>query len=99
MMGVNTDNLDTLIKKNNLYLSSYNQNSKKLISCIRDLNSCYSGNSLVYLFNAPGEEIKNIETIPSIISNYSDTLYQAKVAYKNQDEVFKTQINHINSNL
>lgn len=99
MTGVNVDNLDMLIKKNNLYLNSYNSNSRRLISTINDLNSCYSGSSLEYLFSEPMNEIKNIQTIPSIIENYSNILSGVKVSYQQQDLNLKTQVNHMNSKL
>ena len=99
MIGVNIDNLDTLIKKNDLYLQSYNNNSRRLISAINELNSCYSGSSLEYLFTEPMKEIKNIQTISSVIENYSNILTGVKISYQKQDLNLKTQINHMNSKL
>ena len=98
MIGVNINNLDTLIKKNNLYLSSFNDDSKKLINCINELNACYSGNSLEYLFSEPMNEIKNINTISKVIESYSTTLSGVKDSYQKQDLNLKTQISHMNSN-
>lgn len=99
MIGVNVDNLDTLVKKNNMYLNSFNSNSKKLIGIINELKFCYSGSSLEYLFSEPIKEIKNIETISSIIENYSNVLIGVKTSYQKQDELLKTQVNHMKSNL
>ena len=99
MIGVNIDNLETLIKKNNFYLESYNTNSRRLITAINDLNFCYSGSSLEYLFSEPINEIKNIQTILSIIENYSNILQGVKTSYQQQDQTVKTQINHINSKI
>jgi len=99
MTGVNVDNIDILIKKNNLYLNSYNSNSRNLVSAINDLKSCYSGSSLEYLFSEPMNEIKNIETISGIIENYSNILLGVKISYQQQDQNLKTQINHMNSKL
>ena len=99
MVGVNVYNLDMLIKKNNLYLNSFNSNCMKLADAINDLTSCYSGNSLEYLFSEPMKEIKNIKTISEVVESYSNTLYTVKCGYQKQDETFKQQINHINSNL
>ena len=99
MTGVNVDNLDMLIKKNNLYLNSYNSNSRRLVSAINDLNSCYGGSSLEYLFSEPMNEIKNIQTISNVIENYSNILSGVKVSYQQQDLNLKTQVNHMNSKL
>ena len=99
MTGVNVDNLDMLIKKNNLYLNSYNSNSRILVSAINDLNSCYGGSSLEYLFSEPMNEIKNIQTISNVIENYSNILSGVKVSYQQQDLNLKTQVNHMNSKL
>ena len=99
MIGVNIDNLNTLIKKNNFYFNSYNSNSKKLVNSMNELNECYSGNSLNYLFTGPMNEVKNVQTITKIIKNYSDILYGVKISYEKQDEIFKTQISRMNSKL
>ena len=97
MIGINVDNINTLIKKNNLYLNSYNSNSKKLVSAINSLNSCYDGSSLEYLFSEPINEIKNIQNISKVIENYSNILTGVKNSYQQQDQTFKVQLNHINS--
>lgn len=99
MIGVNVDNLDMLIKKNNLYLNSFNSNYRRLVSAINELNSCYSGSSLEYLFTEPMKEIKNIQTISNVIENYSNVLSGVKISYQQQDQAFKAQVNHMNSNL
>lgn len=99
MIGVNVDNIDTLIKKNNLYLNSFNNNSRRLVSAINDLNECYSGSSLEYLFKEPINEIKNIQTISNIIENYSNVLYGVKVSYQRQDQNLKDNASRIISNL
>lgn len=99
MIGINIDNLEMIIKKNNLYSQSFNSNSKKLESSISDLNSCYSGNSLQYLFSEPMKAIENLRVISTVVENYSNVLYAVKCSYQKQDETFKNQLNHINSNL
>lgn len=99
MMGINVDNLNSLIKKTNLYLDSFNQNYNKLVSNINGLNSDYSGSSLNYLFSVPTNEIKNIRTISNVVNNYSNVLSNVKFSYQKQDSTFKEQINRINSNL
>lgn len=99
MIGVNLDVLDSLIKKNNNYLNSFNSNSKRLINSINELNNCYSGRDLEYLFYTPVNEIKNIQTISNIIENYSSILYNVKNSYQTQDLNLKNQVNRINSKL
>lgn len=99
MIGVNIDNLKTLLKKNNSYLQSFNTNSKKMISIIKDLNSCYSGTSIEFLFSQPKNEIINIQTIYEILENYYDILLATQLSYQKQDDLLKTQISHIDSNL
>ena len=99
MTGVNVDNLDMLIKKNNLYLDSYNSNSRRLVSAINDLSTCYSGSSLEYLFSEPMNELKNIQTIPSIMENYSNILSGVKMSYQQQDQNLKAQVSHMNSKI
>lgn len=99
MVGINVDNLNALIKKNNLYLNSYNSNSKKLVGTINELKSCYAGSSLEYLFSEPINEIKNLQSIPGILGNYSNVLAGVKLSYQQQDQKFQTQINRINQNL
>ena len=95
MVRVNVDNLNALIKKNNLYLSSYNSNSKKLTNAINDLNSCYSGNSLQYLFDGPLKEIKSVQTISKLIGSYSNILLGVKLSYQKQEQRLNTQIKNM----
>ncbi len=99
MIGVNVDNIDSLIKKNNMYLNSFNTSKTKLIETINELDKCYSGTSLEFLFIEPQKEKKNIDTISKMIENYSDILYLVKYSYINQDQHLKSQINHMNSNI
>ena len=99
MIGVNLDALNSLIKKNNLYYQSFNDDSKNLIGLINELDDCYKGESLNFIFNEPKSEIKNIKTIAKVIDNYSDVLTNVKLGYQKQDKAFKSQINHIKSNL
>ena len=99
MIGVNIDNLETLRKKNDLYLDSFNNNSKKLISIKNELNSCYSGISLDYLFLEPIGQIGNLTSISNLIESYSNVLVNVKNGYLAQDINLKTQTNRINSEL
>lgn len=99
MIGVNLDALNSLIKKNNLYYQSFNDDAKNLIRLFNELNDCYKGESLNFLFNEPKSEVKNIKTIAKVIDNYSDVLTSVKLGYQKQDKAFKSQINQMKTNL
>ena len=99
MIGVNIDTLEQLLKNGNSNLDSFYINSNNLVNCIKELNSCYSGNSLSFLFSEPINKINDIKTIHGILENYFDILKSVKDTYQQQDELFKTQINHINSKI
>ncbi len=95
MIGVNIDNIDALIKKNNYYLDSFNDNKIKLLDSINNLNKCYDGTDLEYLFDRPIRERDNIEKIYKVMSNYSSVLTNVKRGYQFQDESLKSQMNRI----
>lgn len=97
MMGVNVDGIDNLIKRSDLYLDSYNSNSAKLLSNLSDLQNCYSGNDLNFLFSEPISETENIKTISGILTNYSSVVSDVKVAYQAQDMNLRVQTNHVDS--
>lgn len=99
MIGVSLDNLEKIIKKNNANLQSLDSNLKKIKSVIDDLNSCYSGRELEYLFIEPAKQKTNIGKISDIVKNYSDVLYGVECSYKSQDLNLTRQINHINSDI
>ena len=98
-MGINVQNINALIKKNNLYLSSFNDDSLKLKNSIKGLNDCYSGSDLSYLFSEPNSIVRNIQTMSTVIQSYSDVLTQARVSYQKQDENIGIQIDRMNSKL
>ena len=97
MIGVNVDNLNTLIKKNNNNLDSFNQNAKKLISNINELDKYYSGKELEYLFIGLKDQANSLKTISSVLENYSDVLLSVGKSYQQQDLSFKSQIDRIDS--
>lgn len=99
MIGINVNNLETLIKKNNFYLDSVKDSNQKLIRTMKELEDCYEGNTLNYLFFAPIREIENVKNIIGVIQSYSDTLNGVKLSYQKQDLIMTNQINHINSSL
>ncbi len=99
MIGVNLDNIDALINKNNSYIRSLSSDSNRFLSIINDLKECYTGSGLDYLFGPPINQALNLNSILKLINNYSDILYSVKTSYQRQDFNLKTQVNHLNSNL
>ena len=99
MVGINVDALNTLINKNSFYLNSFDSNLNKLNGLIGDINSCYSGNSLEYLFNPLVLEIQNMKKISDIINGYTNVMSSVKYGYQQQSLNLKEKINHISSNL
>ena len=99
MIGINVDNLDSIIKKGNSYLSSVNDKSNKLVNCINDSSNYHGGSSVDYLFDEPVKEIANIQKISRLLESYIDVLSTVKNSYKDQDQNIKIQLNHINSKL
>jgi len=97
--GININNLNNLIRKNNFYSDSIAKNKNRLIKNSNQLNFCYDGKCLNYLFSKIIIENNNIEKISNIVESYSDVLNYVKRDYQRQDINAKTQINHIDSKL
>lgn len=97
MIGINIETLESLIKKNNNNLNSYNTDSKRLVDCISELSNCYSGRDLEYLFMEPTNQISSMHTILKVIENYSDILLSVRKGYEQQDLKLQARLNHINS--
>ena len=98
MIGVNLDNLDKVIKINNLNYDSLDGNFKQLISSMNDLSNCYSGTSINFVFSEPIRQVDNVKKIKSIVKNYSDVLTDVKISYEKQDEQFQALFKNSNSN-
>lgn len=96
---INFDELDFLLDSGKYDLNMFNSNSIKLMDSIKELNDCYSGNSLSFLFSNPINELKNIGYITEILENYFDVLYKIKHKNEKQEEKLIEQIEHITSNL
>lgn len=92
--GINIENLNALIRKNNFYVDPIVKNKKALIGIINELNSSYDGKSLDYLFSNIFYEARNIENIPVVVESYSTVLYKIVKDYQNQDLNAKVQINN-----
>lgn len=99
MTGVNVTNMDKLIIKNNALFDNYSKNSKKVVESIFELDDCYSGKSLNYLFSHISSQVSNLKMISNLIENYSDYLYSIKMGYIKQDQVMTNKVSRINSKM
>lgn len=97
--GINVENLNAFIRKNNFYLTSIENNKKSMIKAIDELNTCYEGRTLEFLFSKILMEKKNIESLTKAVQSYSSALYNAGIAYQKQDIKLQSQIQHSNFNL
>lgn len=97
--GIYVENLEMLKTKNNYYSDSAKETKKQLISSMKNLNSCYAGQSLNYLFSKISGETLTIDKITNIIESYSDILEMMKVYYQKQDYETSTMIKASNSEL
>ena len=99
MIGINIDTLNSIINRVIDGNDNYINNSKSLLDIIDSLESCYDGNTLDYLFDGLNEKKGELKNIDKIIHNYIDVLNDVKISYIKQNQIFKEQINHINSNV
>lgn len=99
MIGVNEENLDKLIKINNMNQIEVDNHIKKILISINEINDCYSGKDLNLIFNNLIIEKSDVSKISKVIKAYSDVLYDVKVSYNNQDSNVSGKIKQINSNL
>ena len=97
MIGINIENLDNLIKKNNFNLDSLMLNLKKLQICLDELDSCYNGTSIHFAFDQLLRQKANMKKIPEVIQNYSDILSNVKTSYLQQDINFQNLFNRSNT--
>ena len=93
MLGINIENLDNLIKKNNFNLDSLNGNLNALQRCLDALDTCYDGAGIHFAFDELLRQNRNIKKIPEVIQNYSDVLSNVKTSYLQQDTNFKSIFN------
>ena len=98
-IGVSTDSLNSFIQKNNFYVDSIVENEKSLINAINELDQCYSGKTLDFVFFKIMKEQKNIEKLTRTVQSYSDFLYCIDKAYRKQNENVAIQISYNKSNL
>lgn len=96
MKGIIDENLDTLIKKNNFNADSLSKNLKILTDSIDELDDCYSGNSINFVFMEVAAQKDNIKKISNMVKNYSEVLSNVKIAYHQQDERFHEVLNNTN---
>ena len=98
MLGLNIDGIGGLVKRDNLYLDSYNSNSARLLSVLYELQRCYSGNDLNFLFSGPVNENEKLKTIENILSSYPKALDDVKKSYEAEDVNLKIQVQHMDFN-
>ena len=96
VIGINVDNLDDLIKKNNFNLESLSSNLKSFKLCLNELDNCYDGNSIHSVFFELLGQGDNLKKIEDVLQNYSEVLKAVKVNYQHQDEELQYLFNHIN---
>ena len=97
MTGINNTNIEELIKKNNYYLESLEDNLKKLSNVVKDISSYYEGKCLSYLFSLPITQITKSSIIPSVVQSYSSVLSDVKTSYEQQQLNISTQIKNMQS--
>lgn len=95
MMGVSVDGINALLRECELYYSSYNNNSAKLLTTLSDLQSCYNGDDLDFLFDGIINATESIKPLSNILDNYSSIVRDVKFAYETQDINLRTQTSRI----
>lgn len=95
MIGVNIEGLNSVISKLNSLSDDLNSDFSSMNDSIDKLDDCYYGTDLNSIFKLPVNGVN----VRKVISQYIDTLDSVKKSYITQDEIFKGQIDHINSKL
>ena len=98
MLGVNVDGIESLIKRENLYLNSYNGNSTRLLSVLSELQRCYSGSDLDFLFADLIDENEEFKTIEDVLNSYPKALDDVKKSYEAEDINLKIQVQQVDFN-
>ena len=94
MIGINVENLDKLVKINNLNYDSLEDNISNLLSTLDELSECYVGKDINFIFSPLVEQDNNIKKIPAVVKSYSDVLSMVKISYQRQDANFQELLNH-----
>lgn len=98
MIGINIEDLNKLIKINNLNCGSLDNNINDILGILNGLDGCYAGKDISFIFSPVTEQKNNIRKITSVVKNYSDILATARTSYQRQDANFQQLINHANIN-
>ena len=98
MSGVNVDGIESLIKRENLYLDSYNSNSTRLLSVLSELQRCYSGSDLDFLFSDLIDENDQFKIIEDVLGSYPKALDDVKKSYEAEDINLRIQVQQIDFN-
>lgn len=86
MLGINIDNIDKLIKLNNLNCDELQKSIKNMIIAINEFDECYSGRDIEHIFDSVVSQKSNLSEIIRIVSNYSTILTDVKTSYEMQDQ-------------
>ena len=97
MIGIDVDNLDKLIKLNNLNLEDIQNDIKEILISIGSFDECYSGRDLQNIFESISNQRKNLIKITNTVKSYSTVFSDVMIGYKTQDENVRNIVNqHIN---
>ena len=99
MIGISIETFDSILTRASDSKDSYNGNSKNLSNTMYDLENCYNGSILNFLFDRPISSLNHLSKIKEVLANNIDILENVKKSYVKQDEIFNQQLNHISSNL
>lgn len=97
MIGVDVDNIDSLIKKCNN--NPMEDDIANLVRVINELPECYKGSDLDFLFNKPLDEQKNLYLISKIAHKYVDVLSSVRTGYYEQSLNLQHQLQNISSKM
>lgn len=98
MIGIDIERLDTVIKKNDIFCDSINNNINSMIENINELNSLYLGNDLQFLFQNLTEQVTELGSIPKIVESYSEVMRNVKTGYLAQNVNLNYKLSRISSN-
>ena len=98
MIGIDLERLDTVINKNDIYYDSIKHNVNSMVDNINELNSLHSGNDLQFLFQELTEQVRELESIPTVIESYSEVMRNVKAGYLAQNVNLNYKLSRISSN-
>ena len=99
MIGINVDMLNSIINRTSGSNENFNVDSRNLSNIMANLEDCYNGSVLNFLFSKPSDAIRQLDKIKEVLSNRVDILSDVKKSYIKQNDIFSQQLNHMSSNL